>query len=86
MLEISAVVTDRVVRIARCTRAYSVAGADLGAPVLSAVPPIMVKTAANPGGLPKEVFDGFQQQTAYNRAQFFLDDTINEDLLRFVKT
>jgi non-heme chloroperoxidase len=41
--------------------------------LISAVPPIMVKTPANPGGLPKEVFDGFQQQTAYNRAQFFLD-------------
>ena len=33
----------------------------------------MVKTADNPGGLPKEVFDGFQAQTAYNRAQFYLD-------------
>jgi non-heme chloroperoxidase len=41
--------------------------------LISAVPPITVKTPANPGGLPKEVFDGFQQQTAYNRAQFFLD-------------
>ena len=33
----------------------------------------MVKTAANPGGLPKEVFDGFQAQVATNRAQFYLD-------------
>ena len=33
----------------------------------------MVKTAANPGGLPKEVFDGFQAQTSYNRAQFYYD-------------
>jgi non-heme chloroperoxidase len=41
--------------------------------LISAVPPIMVKTAANPGGLPKEVFDGFQAQVAGNRAQFFLD-------------
>jgi len=41
--------------------------------LISAVPPLMVKTAANPGGLPKEVFDGFQAQAAYNRAQFFLD-------------
>src|ERR1700683_5591017 len=41
--------------------------------LISSVPPLMVKTAANPGGLPKEVFDGFQTQTAYNRAQFFLD-------------
>jgi len=41
--------------------------------LISSVPPIMVKTADNPGGLPKEVFDGFQAQTAYNRAQFYLD-------------
>jgi non-heme chloroperoxidase len=41
--------------------------------LISAVPPIMVKTAANPGGLPKEVFDGFQKQVADNRAQFYLD-------------
>ena len=41
--------------------------------LISAVPPIMVKTPANPGGLPKEVFDGFQAQTNNNRAQFFLD-------------
>jgi non-heme chloroperoxidase len=33
----------------------------------------MVKTAANPGGLPKEVFDGFQAQVAANRAQFYHD-------------
>ena len=41
--------------------------------LISAVPPLMVKTAANPGGLPKEVFDGFQAQVATNRAQFYLD-------------
>jgi non-heme chloroperoxidase len=41
--------------------------------LVSAVPPIMVKTAANPGGLPKEVFDGFQAQLAANRAQFYRD-------------
>jgi len=41
--------------------------------LISAVPPIMVKTPANPGGLPKEVFDGFQAQVAGNRAQFYLD-------------
>src|SRR5271168_1845464 len=41
--------------------------------LISSVPPIMVKTPANPGGLPKEVFDGFQAQTNNNRAQFFLD-------------
>jgi non-heme chloroperoxidase len=41
--------------------------------LVSAVPPLMVKTAANPGGLPKKVFDDFQAQTAFNRAQFYLD-------------
>ena len=41
--------------------------------LISAVPPIMVKTAANTGGLPKEVFDGLQAQLAANRAQFYRD-------------
>jgi len=41
--------------------------------LISAVPPIMVKTEANPGGLPKEVFDGLQTQVATNRAQFYRD-------------
>ncbi|MFZ7127704.1 MAG: alpha/beta fold hydrolase [Desulfobacterales bacterium] len=41
--------------------------------MIGAVPPIMVKTSANPGGLPIEVFDDFRQQLAANRAQFYLD-------------
>jgi non-heme chloroperoxidase len=41
--------------------------------LISAVPPIMVKTPPNSGGLPKEVFDGFQAQVANNRAQFYRD-------------
>ena len=41
--------------------------------LIGAVPPIMVKTTANPGGLPIEVFDGFRQQLAANRAQFYWD-------------
>jgi len=41
--------------------------------LIAAVPPIMVKTPSNPGGLPKDVFDGIQQQVATNRAQFFRD-------------
>ena len=41
--------------------------------LIGAVPPIMVKTPANPGGLSIEVFDGFRQQLAANRAQFYLD-------------
>src|SRR5438477_12066290 len=43
------------------------------AALISAVPPLMVKTPANPGGLPKEVFDGLQGQLAANRSQFYRD-------------
>jgi non-heme chloroperoxidase len=39
--------------------------------LIGAVPPLMLKTAANPGGLPMEVFDGLRQQLAANRAQFY---------------
>jgi len=41
--------------------------------LIAAVPPLMVKSASNPGGLPKDVFDGIQQQVATNRAQFYRD-------------
>ncbi|WP_162502822.1 alpha/beta fold hydrolase, partial [Treponema endosymbiont of Eucomonympha sp.] len=41
--------------------------------IIAAVPPLMVKTDANPGGLPKQVFDDFQAQVATNRAQFYRD-------------
>jgi non-heme chloroperoxidase len=41
--------------------------------LVSAVPPIMVKTEAYPGGLPIDVFDGLRAALAANRAQFFLD-------------
>jgi non-heme chloroperoxidase len=41
--------------------------------LIGAVPPIMLKTAANPGGLPMDVFDGFRASLAANRAQFFID-------------
>ena len=41
--------------------------------LISSVPPLMVQTPNNPGGLPKEVFDGFQEQVATNRAQFYVD-------------
>jgi non-heme chloroperoxidase len=41
--------------------------------LVSAVPPLMVKTESNPGGLPIDVFDGFRKALAENRAQFFLD-------------
>jgi len=41
--------------------------------IISAVPPLMVKTTANPGGLPKQAFDDFQAQVATNRSQFYYD-------------
>jgi non-heme chloroperoxidase len=39
--------------------------------LISAVPPLMVQTDANPGGLPKSVFDGLQEQVATNRSNFY---------------
>jgi non-heme chloroperoxidase len=41
------------------------------AAIISAVPPLMVRTAANPAGLPQEVFDDFQAQLAANRSEFY---------------
>jgi non-heme chloroperoxidase len=41
--------------------------------LISSVPPLMVQTDANPGGTPKSVFDGFQEQTAKHRSQFYRD-------------
>ena len=48
-------------------------GRDAKAVLDSAVPPLMLKTAANPGGLPIEVFDGIRAGVAANRAQLFVD-------------
>jgi non-heme chloroperoxidase len=41
--------------------------------IISAITPVMIRSDKNPGGLPKEVFDGFRAAQAANRAQFFLD-------------
>jgi non-heme chloroperoxidase len=41
--------------------------------LIGAVPPLMLKTEANPGGLPIEVFDGLRKQLAAGRSQFYLD-------------
>src|SRR6202012_23291 len=41
------------------------------AALISAVPPFMLKTAANPAGLPKSIFDDLQAQLAANRSQFY---------------
>ena len=43
--------------------------------LIGAVPPLMLKTPANPDGLPLDVFDGLRQQLAANRSQFYLDFT-----------
>jgi len=57
--------------------AHYVARAEPGrvakAVLVGAVPPIMLKSDANPGGLPMEVFDGFRTGLAANRAQMYLD-------------
>ncbi len=57
--------------------AHYVARAEKGrvakAVLIGAVPPVMVKSEKNPGGLPLEVFDGFRTALIANRAQFFLD-------------
>lgn len=41
--------------------------------LINAIPPLMLKTAANPGGLPMEVFDGFRAAFVADRSQFYLD-------------
>ena len=43
------------------------------AALISAVPPLMLKTSANPGGLPREVFDGLRAAFLADRSQFFKD-------------
>ena len=57
--------------------AHYVARAEPGrvakAVLIGAVPPIMLKTDANPGGLPIEVFDGIRAGVANNRAQVYVD-------------
>ena len=44
--------------------------------LISAVPPVMVKSATNPGGTPIEVFDDLRRRTAFDRAQFYIDITL----------
>jgi non-heme chloroperoxidase len=41
--------------------------------LIGAVPPLMVKTPANPGGLPIEVFDGLRKELAANRSSFYIE-------------
>jgi non-heme chloroperoxidase len=44
--------------------------------LIGAVPPLMVRTAANPGGLPIDVFDGIRKGVLSDRSQFFKDLTM----------
>jgi non-heme chloroperoxidase len=41
--------------------------------IVGAVPPLMLRTPANPGGLPIDVFDGLRKALAANRSQFYVD-------------
>jgi len=59
--------------VTRYVAQYGGNGRVAKAVLIGAVPPIMLKTAANPGGLPLEVFDGFREALLANRAQFFQD-------------
>jgi non-heme chloroperoxidase len=59
--------------VARYVAQHGGGGRVSKAVLIGAVPPIMVKTEKNPGGLPIEVFDGFRAALAANRAQFFRD-------------
>ena len=59
--------------VARYVAQYGGGGRVSKAVLLGAVPPVMVKSERNPGGLPIEVFDGFRAALVANRAQFFRD-------------
>jgi non-heme chloroperoxidase len=59
--------------VARYVARYGTGGRVAKAVLIGAVPPIMLKTPTNPGGLPIEVFDGFRSAQTANRAQFFRD-------------
>ena len=58
---------------AACYAAHHGKGRVAKVVLIGAVPPIMLQTAANPGGLPIEVFDGLRQALAANRAEFYRD-------------
>ncbi|MER9757542.1 alpha/beta hydrolase [Mesorhizobium sp. M0166] len=59
--------------VARYVAHYGGGGRVAKAVLIGAVPPIMVESDSNPGGLPIEVFDGFRAALAANRAQFYRD-------------
>ena len=59
--------------VARYVGQYGGGGRVAKAVLIGAVPPVMVKSEKNPGGLPLEVFDGFRSGLVANRAQFYKD-------------
>jgi non-heme chloroperoxidase len=59
--------------VARYVAKYGQDGRVGKAVLIGAVPPVMVKSDKNPGGLPIEVFDGIRAGVAANRAQFYRD-------------
>lgn len=59
--------------VARYVARYGSEGRIAKAVLIGAVPPVMVKSEKNPGGLPIEVFEGFRKALADNRAQFYRD-------------
>jgi non-heme chloroperoxidase len=59
--------------VARYVARHGGGGRVSKAVLIGAVPPVMVKSDKNPGGLPIEVFDGFRAALVANRAQFYVD-------------
>jgi non-heme chloroperoxidase len=59
--------------VARYVAQYGGGGRVAKAVLIGAVPPIMVKSEKNPGGLPIEVFDGFRAALVANRAHFYIE-------------
>jgi non-heme chloroperoxidase len=59
--------------VARYVAKFGGNGRVAKAALISAIPPLMLKTQANPGGTPMEVFDGYRAALIANRAQFYLD-------------
>ena len=59
--------------VTRYVAQYGGNGRVAKAVLIGAVPPVMVKSEKNPGGLPREVFDGLRAAVAANRAQFYID-------------
>jgi non-heme chloroperoxidase len=59
--------------VARYVARHGGGGRVAKAVLIGAVPPVMVKSERNPGGLPIEVFDGFRAALVANRAQFYRD-------------